>query len=331
MTKFAKRNEGSMHRKLRYTRYKYRFFLGITATIGVVAVAAALSIPAHSDVVENKISVDPVLNAGITRTLSETLVENLDHTKECELADLNQFSKNTDWAQDSFSSYVSKFEDWCFSTPQLTITLKHTYTIGEHVVSLADITNVVNIAHSTGYVTAMKPKYSMDMYYDYNNVDYYVTAVNADDAASPWVHVTTESPTDVLDFCQSSVISTTSPNTIELILKKIVQSGNYNTQDSVYDAYNVSWCGDLSDQLLAPTFSAANDDYTTRVDFSSFGDMVYCIVTYLYQNNTAGINEECYNYTVNRSQQVFNWQLPEVATKNAMYDASVLESIIEDL
>ena len=72
--------EGTLHRKLRYTRYKYRMCLAATMLVGVIAVAAALIIPAHCNEVAAVVSAnedvecEPSLKAGISRTTTELMI-----------------------------------------------------------------------------------------------------------------------------------------------------------------------------------------------------------------------------------------------------------------
>lgn len=329
--------EGTLHRKLRYTRYKYRMYLATTVLVGVVAVAAALIIPAHYNketavAAEENVECEPSLKAGISRTTTELMNAGVAKVERIQKANLIDFDQNSEWASDSFVSFVNEFEDWCFSKEQLSINFKHTCTAGESVATLSEVTNVVNPSRKTGYVTALKPTYSMGMYYNYDTVDYYTTIVSdATDHSSDWVHVSTESTDDTLSFCQNSVISTTSVNTVHELLKYIATSGDYATTDGVYESFALSWCGDIDNQLLTPTFSETSDSYVTRIDFQSFEDVVYCTVTYLYENNSTGVTEESFAYSLLRTNNVMNWEVPTYIRDLVTEDNTTFDAVLKEI
>lgn len=331
-----KAKEGTLHRKLRYTRYKYRICLAASVILGVISVAAALIIPSHYSVsaspIAKDVECDTTLHAGITKVTNTMIDEGLRYADRVERANLVSFGKNTEWCQDEFNSYVDAFNEWCFDKEQLTINFSHTCSAGEAVTNLSTVDNVINTAHGTGYIKALKPTYSLGMYYDFNDVDYYATIVSdATNESSKWTHITTDSDAEALGFCQGSVISTTSTTTVYEILKALRDSGNYTTQDGLLDAYYVSWCGDIDNQLLAPTFSTNTDDYVTRIDLQCFSDVVYCIVTYIYENNPTGVTEECYRYTLTRSNDVYNWNIPENVVSSSSNDTSTFTNILKEI
>lgn len=329
--------EGTLHRKLRYTRYKYRMYLATTVLVGVVAVAAALIIPAHYNketavAAEESVECEPSLKAGIVRTTEDLVLAGAAKADRIQKANLIDFDQNSEWASDSFVSFVNEFEDWCFKKEQLSINFKHTCVAGDTTATLSNVTNVVNPGRKTGYVTALKPTYSLGMYYNYDSADYYATIVaDATDHSSDWVHISPESNDAALDFCQGSVISTTSVTTVHELLKYIATSGDYATTDGVYESYALSWCGDIDNQLLTPTFSATADSYITRIDFQNFEDVVYCTVTYVYNNNTAGITEESYAYSLLRSNNVMNWEVPTYIRNLIQEDTTSFDDVIKEI
>lgn len=333
-------NEGPLHKKLRKTRCRYRIAIASVCTvaaIGVFSAAAALITLAHYNspdpvvVAKKDDECVPALRAGISLCVSEDLTQEFREAKRTEQAHLLTFDENTEWCDDAFTSFAKNFSTWCFAKPQLTIDFAHTYTINETVVSLASVNNVINTVHSTGFVNAVKPTYGLGMYYNYETADYYTSIIADNDDSTGWVHVSPESDHHALQFCQESVLSTTSVNTVQALLKILATSGVYNTQEGMRDAYYVSWQGTISNQLLTPTFDTTSPDYVTRVDLQCFDDTVYCIVTYVYMDSTSGVTEESYSYKFLRTDTVINYELPDRVTSSCSTDVAPMLSIIKEI
>lgn len=218
-----------------------------------------------------------------------------------------------------FKEFATVVKEWCLSNNQLSIDLIHSATIGETTSTILESHAQVDNSSKQSHVCTETPKYTLDMWYNVSNSDYYVNMVTGENSTN-WVHLNNCQTKELDAFIKSHITYNTSPVTIQEVLAFIAEQGDIVISPGVSEnSYTVTFeTTDTSVMPVTPTFAS------DVADIERWGVLVQVIDSTVYV-------DVIYHYTPNASVEVekYSYKISATDTCNIEYPAILNEQVGE--